>query len=124
MFRERSIAAVKPVLRWRGLCSSPTKGNGEVQKERNCMFNKVMLIQQNEKPRLTVTRFGMQRNRGFREGRTEAVGADCNSPFRDRTDLRCPIGHNLFTFLLMIFGTRIGTGIFKEMGVMIQHEFQ
>lgn len=52
------------------------------------------------------------------------VGADCNSPFRDRTDLQCPVGYNLFTFLLIIFSTRVRTGLCKEMRAMTQHEFQ
>lgn len=51
-------------------------------------------------------------------------GADCKCPFRDRTDLCCPVDGDLFTFLLVIFGTRIRTGLFKEMRAMIQHEIQ
>lgn len=46
----------------RGLCSSSSKGNGEVQKETKCLFSKVMLKQQNEEDRLTVTESGMLRN--------------------------------------------------------------
>jgi len=62
VFQKRGLVAVKPVLKWRGLCSSSSKGNYEVQKERKCLFRKVMLKQQYEEDRLSVTRFGMLRN--------------------------------------------------------------
>lgn len=90
---EMALFFSKPVLRWRGLHSSSS--NGEFQKERKCLFSKVMLKQQNVEDRLMVTWFGMQRNSWFRERSSEKVGA--------HSETGCLMGHNLFTFLWTIF---------------------
>lgn len=61
--RMPSIVAVKPVFGWKELNSSSSKENYELQKQRMCLFNKVMLTQQNEGDRFIGTPLGILRNR-------------------------------------------------------------
>lgn len=64
------IEAVKPVLGWKESSSSSSKGNYELLKERMCLFNKVMLTQQNEEDRFIGTCLDLERQLSAKEGRS------------------------------------------------------